>query len=247
MARAQHTLGRCELCGKEFAKAGMSKHLTACAPKHFAENPSGAQERLVFLISVSGADEPDYWMHLAVSGEAKLTHLDHFLREIWLECCGHLSQFIIGGSYFLVAPEVVDDWAPAFGGRRRDRSMNIQLQKVLQEGMTFTHEYDMGTTTALSLKVISSFPAKVPSKQVMLLARNHPPDIRCEQCGQPAQVVCSQCIWEGLGWLCEKCAREHECEEDMFLPVVNSPRVGMCGYTGGADWWVGEDDEELEP
>lgn len=21
--------------------------------------------------------------------------------------------------------------------------------------------------------------------------------------------------------------------EDYFLPVVNSPRVGMCGYTGG--------------
>ena len=23
-----------------------------------------------------------------------------------------------------------------------------------------------------------------------------------------------------------------KCEEDMLLPVVNSPRMGMCGYTG---------------
>lgn len=27
--------------------------------------------------------------------------------------------------------------------------------------------------------------------------------------------------------------KTHECGEDMLLPVVNSPRVGMCDYTGG--------------
>jgi hypothetical protein len=24
----------------------------------------------------------------------------------------------------------------------------------------------------------------------------------------------------------------HECDKDMFLPVVNCPRVGECAYTG---------------
>ena len=33
------------------------------------------------------------------------------------------------------------------------------------------------------------------------------------------------------GWLCEAHAEKHR-HQDMFLPVVNSPRVGMCGYTG---------------
>jgi hypothetical protein len=28
------------------------------------------------------------------------------------------------------------------------------------------------------------------------------------------------------------CAGGHECGEEMLLPVVNSPRVAMCGYTG---------------
>jgi len=32
--------------------------------------------------------------------------------------------------------------------------------------------------------------------------------------------------------VCEGCAGEHECGEEMLLPVVNSPRVGMCGYEG---------------
>jgi hypothetical protein len=44
-----------------------------------------------------------------------------------------------------------------------------------------------------------------------------PPLISCEVCGKPATEVC---------------AGEHECGEEMLLPVVNSPRVGMCGYTG---------------
>lgn len=39
-------------------------------------------------------------------------------------------------------------------------------------------------------------------------------------------------IWDGEGWLCESCAKNHECDEDMFLPVLNSPRTGVCGYTG---------------
>ncbi len=34
------------------------------------------------------------------------------------------------------------------------------------------------------------------------------------------------------GWLCDSCAEDHKCGEDMLLPVVNSPRTGVCGYTG---------------
>jgi hypothetical protein len=32
--------------------------------------------------------------------------------------------------------------------------------------------------------------------------------------------------------LCDDCAADHEHDEEMFLPVVNSPRIGMCGYSG---------------
>ena len=50
------------------------------------------------------------------------------------------------------------------------------------------------------------------------------------------QSQCAQCIYEGGGWLCEACAKSHECGEEMLLPVVNSPRVGTWGYTGPAEW-----------
>jgi len=31
---------------------------------------------------------------------------------------------------------------------------------------------------------------------------------------------------------CKKCINQHECEEEMALPITNSPRSGICGYTG---------------
>ena len=54
----------------------------------------------------------------------------------------------------------------------------------------------------------------------------------CGVCGKPATQVCTECMWENTGWLCDECASKHDTDEEMFLPVVNSPRVGMCGYTG---------------
>jgi hypothetical protein len=54
----------------------------------------------------------------------------------------------------------------------------------------------------------------------------------CVVCGQEATQVCTQCIYENEGWLCDACAPEHACGDELCLPVVNSPRVGMCGYAG---------------
>jgi hypothetical protein len=51
-------------------------------------------------------------------------------------------------------------------------------------------------------------------------------------CGQEATQVCTQCIYEDEGWLCDACVSEHKCGDEMCLPVVNTPRVGMGGYTG---------------
>lgn len=235
MAGTPQTKGRCNLCGAAYNRAGMSKHLAACAPKHFAEKPTASvPPKLVYLLVISGAHRPDYWIHVAVPGAATFNDLDRFLRDLWLECCGHLSQFIVGGTYY-VDEETLRDDLYSFLSFREDRPMRTRLDKVLKNGLEFTHEYDMGTTTTLKLKVLSTFEARVRKDDIILLARNDPPEILCEECGQPARFVCTECIYMGLGWLCEKCAKKHECGEEMLLPVVNSPRVGMCGYTGGAD------------
>jgi hypothetical protein len=119
-----------------------------------------------------------------------------------------------------------DDWDIG------EKSMRVRLDKVLSPGQTCFYEYDFGTTTDLRLKVVSERQAATKGNAIQALARNVPPVILCEECGKPATEVCSQCIFDDKGWLCDDCAMEHECGEEMLLPVVNSPRVGMCAYTG---------------
>jgi hypothetical protein len=49
-----------------------------------------------------------------------------------------------------------------------------------------------------------------------------------------ATAVCAQCLYESKGFCCGAHAPDHDCGEDMLLPVVNSPRMGVCGYSGEA-------------
>ena len=154
----------------------------------------------------------------------KLNKLDDFLREIWLECCGHLSAFRIDGrSYAVVSMDGFDE-----------RNMNHAMEKVLYPDIKFYHEYDFGTTTELTLRVLVEEEFKAPANGIKLLARNTPPEFFCMNCPSPATQLCVKCSWEGdgQGLLCGKCVAKHECDEEMFLPMVNSPRVGMCGYQG---------------
>ena len=69
----------------------------------------------------------------------------YWLRAIWLECYGHLSSFEIDGSSFFR-----ERMEPG------DRSMRVRLGRVMAPGMKFDHVYDFGTSTVLSLKVISA-------------------------------------------------------------------------------------------
>jgi hypothetical protein len=180
----------------------------------------GSAVRTILHLSVEGLYSPMYWMHIEIPANATLQDLDDFLRQIWLECCGHLSSFEIGGCTF-----ISEKMEPS------DRSMKIVIGKVTAPNMKFEHIYDFGTSTELLLKVISEREGIAKGKAVRVLARNNPPEIKC-QCGKLATNVCCQCSNEGTGWVCDECARRHECGEDMLLPVVNSPRVEMCGYTG---------------
>jgi len=221
MARKQ-SRGTCQLCELSFSKAGMTKHLNSCIPKNIGSEDKQNRKRKFFHIVVMGYYEPEYWMHLAVPANTKLQTLDQFFRDIWLECCGHLSAFKINGIQYSVSPMEEYD----------EIGMTKKIGDILEPGIIFQHEYDFGSTTVLDLKIISEFEANIKDMSIKILARNDAPEIRCDKCGKMATQVCTQCIYEGEGWLCDDCAEDHECGEEMMLPVVNSPRVGVCGYCG---------------
>ncbi|NLV21155.1 MAG: plasmid pRiA4b ORF-3 family protein [Syntrophomonadaceae bacterium] len=221
---AKTTKGNCLCCGGVFGKTAMSTHLQTCITRKAEyETDEINKTESYYCIFVQGQYSPQYWIYVDIPANTTLKVLDGFLRDIWLECCGHMSQFIIG-------KRIYSSYADKEFG---DRSMSTKLSSVLTVGDKFKHEYDLGSTTCLQLKVIAEFSGKKRKKKVRLLARNNPPVIECSYCGNPATNICCECIYDGQGFLCDTCLEKHECGEEMSMPIVNSPRSGVCGYTGG--------------
>jgi hypothetical protein len=232
MAKLQ-SQGKCQLCHATFTKAAMSRHLAKCLSSQEAAGPavSKAKPRTtkLFHLVVQGRYLPHYWLHLEVPATATLYDLDDFLRAIWLECCGHLSAFTIDGTRYSVQPISAE-----FGWEaEEEQDMGVKLQEVFRPGLKLTYEYDFGSTTDLELRVVSEREGPAGKKNaIRLLARNDPPAILCAVCAGPATQVSTEAAWDESGWLCDRCAEKSDFDPEMFLPVVNSPRVGVCGYTG---------------
>ena len=205
--------GRCQACKETLPKASVTKHLTTkCSKRETGLHPG-------LHIVAEGRGAPEYWLHLGASSKATLRNLDEVLRHTWLECCGHMSAFTIGA----------ERYSSGGGG---DRSMSANLSKVLQPGVKATYEYDFGSTTELTLRVVGDWSSSGGKPVIRLLSRNDPPEVACAGCGKQATLLCSECAYSDKGVLCKTCGDAHECGEEMLLPFVNSPRAGVCGYTG---------------
>ncbi len=326
--------GVCSFCKGEFEKAKMTQHLKYCKQRateiatELESTPTTRKTRL-FHILVEGRYNPQYWMHLEMPASDDLAELDDFLRAIWLECCGHLSEFTIGGTsyssepedYFYFGEDATDEeteieeveeeedeeldidellqtFPPEYlkmlpqnflselqkfestndlvsylketlnsipkrgvphsqeewdAYRERyfqsqileallemveDRSLDVPLEKVLKVGQKFSYEYDFGSSTDLTLKVLSAREGAVQNEDededtIEILARNIEPVMLCKVCGKPAKfVVGGYFDVEENAFCSKKCVKKSGEDADMLLPVVNSPRVGVCGYTG---------------
>lgn len=221
MVRVKHE-GECFICHQVYAKAVMSQHVQSCLEKHGVAKTQDQKAILgdqIFLVEIVGYKQ--FWMYVEMPEYAELKNLDDFLREVWLECCSHLSEFQVAGRRYLSNTDEDND-----GG---DESMDIEIQTVLAEGTEFEYCYDFGTSTNLSGKVVSIRQGKM-KKRIQLLARNHLPELACQQgkCAHPATIMCAYC---GQG-TCKACGKKHTCGTEGFLPYVNSPRAGNCGYCG---------------
>ncbi len=228
---SRHTsYGICVLCGKRTTKAGMSRHMNSCLADH---EPSRAKAARLFRLRVEDAFSPIFWMDVEMKATSTLEDLDEFLRLKWLECCGHLSDFDIDGTTYMV-PSAYRMESVGLFTDPSERSMKVKLGGILSKGSRFQHTYDFGTSTELKLRVVDEREGRIGSKQVRLLSQNEAPVWECEVCGEEASWICTFCMYERENpFYCEDHSEDHECDEpEMLLPVVNSPRMGMCGYTG---------------
>ena len=228
----QQTKGPCVFCGRELTKGGMTKHLSSCAKRKDAMTEGRSvtiakanakktgKVETIFHLKVTDAYDKDYWLDLEMKGSSSLNTLDTYLRAIWLECCGHMSQFFTGGSF---ANEV---------GKAR------KLEDVVNRG-DLTHVYDFGTSSETVVQCVGYREGKsLTGKAIALMARNNQPVYPCQECGKPATHLCMECLYEDQaeGTLCAEHVKDHPHDAyDEPLALVNSPRMGMCGYDGPAE------------
>jgi hypothetical protein len=202
----------------------MSKHLASCPQRQEAiakaETKKATSETLYHL-RVQDAYQSEFWLNLEMRGSKTLQDLDTYLRAIWLECCGHMSQFSLGG------------------GLERQIGMRRKIGDVFQGGGELTHIYDFGTSSETLVKLVETREGNATTtKAIALMARNQMPENVCIKCGQPATHLCFECLIEEDTWgtLCDKHAKTHPHNSyDEPVPLVNSPRLGMCGYDGPAE------------
>jgi hypothetical protein len=221
---AKQSKGKCEYCGKEMSKGGLSRHLKSCAERQEAIAKADAgrgKVETIYHIQVEDAWNRDFWLHLEMRGSARLKDLDRYLRAIWLECCGHMSDFFMGGPW------------------DTEVSMNTPAGKIFARDVQLAHVYDFGTSSETNIKVVGYRMGQATTKHpIALMARNEMPEALCMECGELATCLCMECLYEDdePGFLCDKHAKSHPHDDyGEPMPLFNSPRVGMCGYDGPAE------------
>lgn len=224
MARRKQSRGKCGFCGRGAAKGGLTTHLRACPERQKAISTADqkpGKEQMLHHLQAQDAYGAGFWLHLEMRGSATLGDLDDYLRAIWLECCGHMSQFSVGG------------W------RGQEIPMGHRVEQIFEPGMELTHIYDFGTSSETLIKAVDVREGKpLTRRPIVLMGRNDPPEVSCIECGQPASWLCIECLHEldEPVTLCDQHVEDHPCEDyGEPIALVNSPRLGMCGYAGPAD------------
>ena len=204
----------CRLCQRNYTTRGISRHLRSCIP----QNAQGSGETLHLTVQAGL-----YQMELALQPTCTFGELDRFLRKIWLECCKHISKFVIDGENF--------------------RKMKTPIAERSSPGAWFEHVYDAGSSTTLRIKENPRQPGlfaaildgctmpRTPG--IRIIARNLMPEL-CA-CGGAAEFI-TDADWDQV--YDQVCDDDPEWESDCFCPkccppdrddlrdLVNSPRDG---------------------
>lgn len=205
----------------------MTSHLKSCKDKKaFLEKNQDAlsdSSHRYYHLLVEDSYNKEYWLHILIDGRATLKLLDDILRGIWLECCGHLSGFMIDGERF--ESDTFDDF-----DFETLYSLHVRLDKVLWAGVKFDYTYDYGSSTDLNLRVVDSVTYDSRGQGAYLMARNEP--ISKREDNSPRVGVCG--YEEDKGFRIEKYLLSQYEEDGTYLSG------------DGRKEWEQEDDEDEE-
>jgi len=201
--------GQCKFCKQDFAKRQIIDHLDSC------EKRKGDKNIKNLRLEIFDPNMKNFWLIVEINNQATFRNLDTLIRDVWVECCGHLSRF----SNF-----------------RSEVGKGKIIMNTLNIGDNIDYVYDFGSSTELVIETLGYSDCQLSDKKkIELVARNYLPPSNCAKCSQPATRICAVCAEEGLGLACDKCAEryhneEKKNEEHFLLLLANSPRSGVCGY-----------------
>jgi hypothetical protein len=193
----------CEYCHKKFGCRIILDHYGDCL-KNVYKDKSG----YLFRLFSHGVRGDVYFIYACVGLNCKFSDLDKFLKEVWCECCGHMSEF-----------NLFENGVGPIGKIKKTEKIS-----KYKTGDRFEYQYDMGDTTTIYLEILDVLSGEDKTKEIEILKKNEQPKIICENCDNESKYYDQ----ENDEFVCEECAEE--IEEERKLNVVNSPRTGVCGY-----------------
>lgn len=205
--------GKCFYCNELLESKELKTHLA----KHLKELEKNAKDSETETFCHVEVQAEDMFLHLLVKGDTKMKTIDTFLKKIWLDCCGHMS---------------------GFSHRHFKISKSDLVEHIFEPKVKVQHQYDYGSTTHLDLIGHKHYQLK-EKKELILLSRNEPLKLMCDICKKKiATTLCCVCLWDDESFFCDNCSEKHgencsDYADYASMPIVNSPRMGVCGYEGG--------------
>ncbi|PWR72615.1 DUF6398 domain-containing protein [Methanospirillum lacunae] len=207
--------GSCFICKKKVSGDTIEEHLLSCLPLlHWLKGDEPS-----FLIQIVCKYNKKFWLTVLTSPTATLKDLDSFIRDVWVECCGHLSDFEIGRVFF--------------SGDGNDEDMHVYIKDVLQPGDECLYRYDFGSTTILRVTVLRIVPVIPPDRHIVLLGQNSRAHHVCMDCKGEADYAYKKDRAAKTQYFCSSCLERNDIDDEYCSYLTNSPRAGVCGCTKG--------------
>ena len=174
--------GKCYYCKKELTERTIKRHIKNCPVmsrviEEKMNNSTTSRDQ--FIISLKDKYSPKvYSIYISIDANLQLHHLDQFIRNIWVECCGHLSVFYINGHSYA-------------DNSNKMNEMNVYLKDVLNDELKFEYEYDFGSTTSLILEVVDILIVPKTFTQIEIIARNKESVVEGIYYNSPRDGVCA--------------------------------------------------------
>ncbi|KAL0480497.1 ribosomal protein mL11 [Acrasis kona] len=213
----------CRCCEEKFnGISNVVDHVVDCSSRV----SSGDEDILTILIKDNrskAVKQSKYFLVVEMDSKSDLKPLDSFIRNVWMECCYHTSEFVFEKdsesrvSYYSHADQMQDHhWQPFSSIKIGD--------KLTKADDRFIYSYDRQPVFGVLLKISKG---SMNGKPVRLLARNEPIQFKCVECKKIAGFIDP----ESHNFYCDNCREENENTIE-FDEMSNSPRVGICGYIG---------------